>query len=62
MGKELLCLRANNTELPDVDLNKDGVAVVSEVVLLESGTCRISGVDSFMYLGLVALVAAAMFG
>ncbi|KAI1362601.1 hypothetical protein F5Y08DRAFT_311795 [Xylaria arbuscula] len=62
LGKELLCLRTNTTTLPDVDLNKDGVAVVGEVVLLKSGTARTAGVESLMYLGLVALIVGVILG
>ncbi|KAI0552804.1 hypothetical protein F4679DRAFT_51243 [Xylaria curta] len=61
-GKELLCIRANNTKLPDVDVNKDGVAVVGEVVLLSAGTGMAAGVGSLMYLGLVALIIAVVLG
>ncbi|KAI1755416.1 hypothetical protein F4782DRAFT_404401 [Xylaria castorea] len=60
-GTELLCLRANSTKLPDVDVNKDGVAVVGEVVLLSAGT-SMAGVDSLMYLGLMALIVAVVLG
>ncbi|TGJ80736.1 hypothetical protein E0Z10_g8020 [Xylaria hypoxylon] len=61
-GMELLCLRANNTKLPNVDFNKDGVALVGEVVLLSAGTSTVAGVDSLMYLGLVALIVAVVLG
>ncbi|KAI8955781.1 hypothetical protein F4801DRAFT_599027 [Xylaria longipes] len=61
-GTELLYLRANSTKLPDVDVNKDGVAVVGEVVLLSAGTSTTAGVDSLMYLGLIALIVAVVLG
>ncbi|KAI0861017.1 hypothetical protein F4860DRAFT_524690 [Xylaria cubensis] len=59
-GKELLCLRANTTKLPDVDVNKDGVAVVGEVVLLSAGS--MARVGSLMYSGLMALIVAVLLG
>ncbi|KAJ2997227.1 hypothetical protein NUW58_g709 [Xylaria curta] len=61
-GKELLCLRANNTQLPDVDVNQDGIALVGEVVLLSAGTSTIAGISSFMFLRFVVLMVAVVFG
>ncbi|KAI1745415.1 hypothetical protein F4680DRAFT_402126 [Xylaria scruposa] len=61
-GKDLLCIRANSTKLPDVDVNKDGVAVVGEVVLLSAGTSMAAGVNSLMYLGLMILIVAVILG
>ncbi|KAI1169501.1 hypothetical protein F4777DRAFT_216162 [Nemania sp. FL0916] len=59
-GKELICMRANTTKLPDIDVNKDGVATVGEVVLLSAGTKVVAGYGWFMYLGLMGLVAAVL--
>ncbi|KAI1362293.1 hypothetical protein F5Y08DRAFT_312631 [Xylaria arbuscula] len=61
-GKELLCLRANNTKLPEVDVNRDGIALVGEVVLLSAGTSATAGVSLFTYLGFVALMVAVISG
>ncbi|KAI0190292.1 hypothetical protein F4808DRAFT_467107 [Astrocystis sublimbata] len=60
-GTELLCIRANNTELPEIDADDDGVASVGEVVLLSAGT-TIAGVGGLTYLGLVALAVAVVLG
>ncbi|KAF2964667.1 hypothetical protein GQX73_g8890 [Xylaria multiplex] len=61
-GMELLCLRANNAKLPDFDINKDGIAVVGEVVLLSAGTSTTAGVDLLTYLGFMALIAGVVIG
>ncbi|KAI0388652.1 hypothetical protein F5Y17DRAFT_463492 [Xylariaceae sp. FL0594] len=64
LGKQVLCLRANDTKLPKVDVNKDGVALVGEVVLLSAGTSTraAAAVGLLVYVGLVTLVVAIVLG
>ncbi|KAI1322392.1 hypothetical protein F5Y16DRAFT_416000 [Xylariaceae sp. FL0255] len=55
-GTELLCLRANNTQLPDDGVNSNGVATVGENVLEGIGKKVVAGVELLTSMAVLAAV------